>query len=62
MISIAEKLVNEIMDVVDSYANLDHLWEPSFDNPEITQYEELKNIIREMIDKELDDFIELVKG
>jgi hypothetical protein len=62
MISIAEKLANEIMDVVDSYANLDHLWEPSFDNPEITQYEELKNIIRWMIDKELDDFIELVKG
>lgn len=62
MISIAEKLANEIMDVVDSYANLDHLWDTSFDNPEITQYEELRNIIREMIDKELDSFIELLKG
>lgn len=62
MISIAEKLANEIMDVVDSYANLDHLWDASFDNPEITQYEELRNVIREMIDKELDSFIELIKG
>lgn len=62
MTSIADKLANEIMDVVDSYANLDHLWEPSFDNPEITQYEELRNIIRWMIDKELDSFIELLKG
>ena len=61
MISIAEKLADEIMNVVDSYANLDHLWEPSFDNPEITQYEELRNIIKEMIDKELDNFIELLK-
>lgn len=61
MISTAEKLANEIMDVVDSYANLDHLWEPSFDNPEITQYEELRNVIRWMIDEELDSFIELLK-
>lgn len=62
MISIAEKLANEIMDMVDAYANLDHLWEPSFDNPEITQYEELRNVIRWMIDKELDSFIESLKG
>ena len=59
MISTAEKLANEIMDVVDSYANLDHLWEPSFDNPEITQYEELRNVIRWMIDEELDSFIDM---
>lgn len=61
MISIADKLADGIMNVVDSYANLDHLWEPSFNNPEITQYEELRNIIRWMIDKEIDRFIKLLK-
>jgi hypothetical protein len=50
-----EKLAGSILDIVDGYANLDHLWVPSWDNKDITEYEELKmaivNEIKWYVDK-----------
>lgn len=50
-----EKLADSILDIVDGYANLDHLWVPSWDNKDITEYEALKiaiaNEIKWYVDK-----------
>jgi len=40
-----EKLAGGILAIVDCYANLDHLWVPSWNNKDITEYEELKMAI-----------------
>lgn len=54
--NLIEKLADDILNITDSYANLDHLSEPSYSDDCETMYEEFKLTLIEYIKEFINNY------